>query len=418
MSVRAKETGRLSLNLAILALIVLAASYVINAMDRQVFPVLVPAIDQHFGFSLKQGGLLATIFTLGIGIAGIPSGYLLDRFTRKSVMVIGILTFSVFTLLTAVSLGFADMLLYRAGSGIGEAFQNAALFSAVGAYFYKRRALALGVLNFAYGTGGFLGPLFGAKMLVSSGWQTPFLVYGLVGLLFAVGIIFAISTKFTDQDEIKSDTSGAFFANVPVMVWNRNIKLLVINCIAVGVSSYGYLGLYPTFLIKHLGYTPVAAGFSISMFGLGALMGIPAGYLGDQLRQKWIIIVSLACTMIIGYFLFNVVKQPGLQALFSFLEGTFASGFLFTNTYSLMQRCVRPELVGRASGIFITSWYLPSALAGFLFASLVGSLGWGQAAVIQLTFVPVIGIIAMLFVKEDLIFTPYKNGEREAVKVS
>lgn len=409
MSERTQQTERLPVGLAVLALIVLALSYVINAMDRQVFPVLVTTIDHNFHFTLSEGGLLATVFTLGIGITGIPGGYLLDKLSRKSVLVIGITVFSVFTLLTAASVGFGDMLFYRAGSGVGEALQNAALFSAVGAYFYKNRAMALGVLNFAYGTGGFLGPLYGSKLLVHYGWQSPFLVYGILGLVFALIVGVGISKKFTDQAEKLHEISSYAPSNFPSIVWNRNIILLAINCVAVGVASYGYLGLYPTFLIKHLGYTPVAAGFSISMFGLGALTGIPAGFLGDRFRQKWIIIGSLVATMIVGYVLFNVVKTPGSQALFSFLEGTFASGFLFTNTYSLMQRCVRPEFIGRASGIFITFWYLPSALAGYLFASLVNSYGWGNAAVLQLSLVPILGIAAMLLVKETQILSPKAN---------
>lgn len=406
MSERAAQTERLPIGLAVVALIVVALSYVVNAMDRQVFPVLVTTINHHFHFTLTQGGLLATVFTLGIGISGIPGGFLLDKFSRKSVIVAGIAIFSIFTLLTAVSVGFGDMLFYRAGSGVGEALQNAALFSAVGAYFYKRRAMALGVLNFAYGTGGFLGPLFGAKLLVHYGWQSPFLVYGLLGIVFAIIVAVGISRKFTDQAEILANTSDMSVSNFPEKVWNRNISLLAVNCVAVGVASYGYLGLYPTFLIKHLGYTPVAAGFSISMFGLGALTGIPAGFLGDKLRQKWIIIFSLLMTMIVGYTLFNVVTSRGMQALFSFLEGTFASGFLFTNTYSLMQRCVRPEVIGRASGIFVTFWYLPSALAGYLFAHLVNSYGWGTAGLIQLSLVPILGIAVMLFVNERQILSP------------
>ncbi|MEV4454142.1 MFS transporter, partial [Streptomyces mirabilis] len=60
-------------------------SYMVNAMDRQVFPPLLPNIRAEYGFSLEQGGLLATNFTLGMALAGLPAGYLLDRFRRKTV---------------------------------------------------------------------------------------------------------------------------------------------------------------------------------------------------------------------------------------------------------------------------------------------------------------------------------------------
>lgn len=227
--------NRMPSSLAVMALVVLALSYVVNAMDRQVFPVLVPTIDKTFHFSLTQGGLLSTIFTLGIGVAGIPAGYLLDKLTRKSVILIGILVYSVFTLLTALSTGFGDMLFYRAGSGIGEALQNAALFSAIGAYFYKRRSLALGTLNFAYGLGGFFGPLFGGKLLAASGWKTPFVVYGIIGLIFVVAILFAISTNLTEHEEIKEIHIGSV-DHIPDKVWNRNIVIGMITAAVVGIS--------------------------------------------------------------------------------------------------------------------------------------------------------------------------------------
>src|SRR5665647_976866 len=80
--------ARLTKTVALVTLVVLGASYVLNAMDRQMFPVLLPDIRQEYGFSLAQGGLLATIFTLGIGFAGVPTGYLLDRMSRRGVILL------------------------------------------------------------------------------------------------------------------------------------------------------------------------------------------------------------------------------------------------------------------------------------------------------------------------------------------
>src|SRR5437867_6466957 len=44
----------------------LLASYVINAMDRQLFPLLVPEVRRQYNFSLSDVGLLSTVFTLGM----------------------------------------------------------------------------------------------------------------------------------------------------------------------------------------------------------------------------------------------------------------------------------------------------------------------------------------------------------------
>jgi hypothetical protein len=64
-----------------------------------------------------------------------------------------------------------------------------------------------------------------------------------------------------------------------------------------------------------------------------------------------------------------------------------------------MQRAVRPNLIGRVSGLFVASFYLPAAFAGYLFSALVNSTGWGGAGLWQLTLLPLVGVAALLFVR-------------------
>lgn len=397
---------RLPIGIALIFFLVLGASYVVNAMDRQVFPAVLPMINADHGFSLSQGGLLSTIFTLGIGVAGIPGSYLLNRYSRKTVIIVGIVTFSVFTALTAVSLGFADMFIYRALSGVGEAIQNAALFAAVGAYFFKNRALAIGGLNFSYGVGAFLGPRLGAGFASSMGWQAPFYIFAIAGLVFAIVIAFAVTKRFTEQSEIvERGDSTRVLAHVPEQLYNRNVLMLMVVAAIAGVSVYGYLGLYPTYLQQQLGFSVIDAGKAAGMFGLGALMGIPAGLLGDRFNQRWILMASLIAGAVVGYLLFHGPSSLGGQSVLSFLMGTTGSGLLFTNTYSAMQRAVRPQRVGNVSGVFVSSWYLPSALAGYLFALLHNALDWGGASVVQLTILPFVGVVALLFLNTKQLTT-------------
>ena len=82
---------------AMVMFVVLLASYVINAMDRQIFPILVANVRDEYGFSLANAGLLSTVFTLGMGLAAIPAGYMLSRMSRKLTIQLGILLFSATT---------------------------------------------------------------------------------------------------------------------------------------------------------------------------------------------------------------------------------------------------------------------------------------------------------------------------------
>ncbi|MDX3849207.1 MFS transporter [Streptomyces sp. AK02-01A] len=391
---------RLTRTVALVGLLVLALSYVVNAMDRQVFSVLLPGIRDEFGFSLAQGGLLATIFTLGIGVAGVPTGYLLDRLSRKSVILLGIAIYSLFTILTTVATGFPDMLAYRALSGVGEAMQNGALFAAVGAYFFANRAMALGTLNCAYGVGGFLGPLLGSKLADGgSAWRTPFWTFGLIGLVFIGIIALVIRKSFTERKEtVVREGPRLDVDHVPVRLYNRNVLLLGLTAVVVGISMYGYIGLYPTFLESRLGFSNGQAALAASMFGLGAVLGIPAGWLGDRLNQRAVMIVAALAGCVVGYLLFNGPTTPGPQYALSIAEGAIASGFLFVNIYSAMQRAVRPHMIGRVSGLFVATFYLPAAFSGYLFSAFVAGTGWGGAGLWELTVLPLAGVVALFFV--------------------
>ncbi|GLW10728.1 Bcr/CflA family drug resistance efflux transporter [Microtetraspora sp. NBRC 13810] len=398
----AAVTGRARLTRAVAlpSFGLLVASYVVNSMDRQVFPALVPHIGGEYGFTPGQGDLLVALCTVGIGAAGIPAGFLLDRFSRKAVMLAGILIYSVFTLLTTMSLGLFDMSVYRALSGVGESLQGTALFAAVGAYFFARRALAVGGLNFAYGLGGLLGPLAGAGMDGATGtWRSALWVYGLLGLGFVVLIAALVGKVFTehvgrDRRPVRVYEPG----HAQDGLLNRNVVMLASVAMVVGVTMYGYIGLYPTYLQEKLGFTAGQAGLAAGMFGLGALAGPVAGWLGDRFDQRTIMIAALIAGSAVGYLLFNGPTTVGPQVVLSFAEGAIASGFLFVNIYSAMQRSVRPDLIGRVSGVYMASFFVPAGLAGYLFSALVDSTGWSGAGFLQLTLLPLIALMALLFV--------------------
>lgn len=389
---------RLPFPAALGALLIVAATYVVNSMDRTVFPVLLPNVIGEYAFTMAAGGFLATIFTLGLGIAGIPGGLLFDRMSRKTVATAGIVMYSLFTVLTCLSGGFCDMAAYRTLSGVGEAFQNAAIFTMVGAYFSGSRTFAFGLLNAAYGIGAFIGPRWGSHLLAESdNWRLPLYIYGILGLAGAALMWFTVPTRFTEQHAGSARGGTQTDRQIPDRLINRNTVLVALALIGGGVAGYGYLGLYPTFLRNALHFSIKQAGAAASMYGAGALMGLVGGYLADRVNQKWLMILTLIALSLVGYALFNVAVTPLSQNILSFLEGTAFSGFLYVNGYSLMQRAARSTYTGRASGLVVTCVYLPAALSGYLFAELVTRLGWGTAALWQMSLLLVVPIFAMLF---------------------
>ena len=377
---------------------VLCVSYMVNAMDRQVFYPLLPEIRQEFGFSLDQGGLLATGFTLGVALAGLPAGYLMDRLSRKNIVLISVLVYSLGTLAIPFASGFADMSVYRLISGVGEGMQATALYAVVGAFFFHRRALAAGGIGVAFGVGIFLGPLVGNEIAgVWGDWRAPFYVFAAVGLV--ITLLIAVSVNRAMTETVTGTTASTTdYEHVPASPFNRNTLGIGIACAVSGLVFYGFLGLYPTFLREHLGFSAGQTALAVSFSGCGAMMALPAGWLGDRFNQRNLIALAFLATSATAALIYQYATSPSAQYALAFLMGTFASGFLFTNCTTAMQRAVRPQYVGRGSGLFMLTYYVAAAFSGLLFARLVEELGWSGAGLWQLTLLPALGLLGLCLV--------------------
>lgn len=385
---------------------VLCVSYMINAMDRQVFYPLLPEIRAEFGFSLEQGGLLATGFTLGIALAGLPAGYLMDRLARKTIVLVSILIYSLGTLAIPLAAGFADMSVYRLVSGVGEGMQATALYAVLGAYFFHRRAVAAGVVGVAFGAGVFLGPLIGNGIAGAWGdWRGPFYVFAAAGLVVALAIAGTVSRTMTEA-VTGAKASAGDYDHVPASPFNRNTLGIGIACAVSGLVFYGFLGLYPTFLREELGLGAGQAALAVSFSGFGAMMALPAGWLGDRVDQRKLLAAGFVATSVTAALTYQYATSAPAQYALAFLMGAFASGILFTNCTTAMQRAVRPQHVGRGSGLFMLTYYVAAAFSGLLFARLVDGLGWAGAGLWQLTVLPLLGLAGLTLVDTSRMVVP------------
>jgi MFS family permease len=379
-------------------LLILDLAYFVNAMDRQVFPVILPDVREALGVTSSQVGLLATIFTLGMGLAGIPAGYLTDRWGRKNMILAGLVLFSVTTALQAVAVSWFDMAAYRVVSGIGEGIQNAALFAAAGSYFHRNRGLAIGTLAAAYGVGAFTGPSVGQLLVELTGrWQTPLLVFGVFGVVVFVAVAVGVPRAAAEYGADTMDVARAGEMGVVASgrLFNRAVVCAAVAAAGAGFALNAWLGLYPTFLRTAHGFTPAQASVTASMFGVGALAAIFGGYLADRTSQRMLNVIGLTGLMVTGVLIFSTSAPQGVQMLLTLFMGVSFTGVIYTNTSALMQRNVAPAQVGRAQGVFLAALYIPASVSGYVFARLVDAVGWTTGGALVIVIPCVTGLLGM-----------------------
>ena len=379
---------------------VLLLAYSVNAADRQLFPLLAHDVRVQYGFSLSDTGLLTTIFTLGLAVAGLPTGFLLARFSRKTVLLLGIGIFSTGTALTVLALGFPDMLVYLAATGIGEAMQLTVMIAIAANYFVGYRAAAIGSMNVFFGLGAFSGPIAGGLLLTTyRNWHAPMIAFGILGFLMIAVIVMSVRPWFSETRraaDARTDLLGA-----PTLL-NRNTIILTILSVIGGLVLFGFTGMYPTYLREGLHYTPKAAGFVASFYGLGALLlSIFGGWLGDRFSPRVVLSAAFFCVAALGYLCFHGSEAIGPRAILTCLYGAIGSGTIYVNLAAYHVKAVRSSLSSRASGMFVTSLYAAAAGAGYLMGGIASHAGWAFAGEIQISLLSAIAGSLALTLRAD-----------------
>jgi MFS transporter, DHA1 family, inner membrane transport protein len=387
----------------VLIYMILLISYLINIMDRQLFSTVAVEVRDALRLTLPQTGFASTVFTLGVAVAGVPTAMLMSKVPRKYVAIIGLGIFSVATWATAYSTGFGDLLLYRFASGVGEAMQFIAILAVASSYFYNHKGMAMGALNFTYGLGALVGPNLGASLLLQSSWQTPFIAFGAGGLVIMVVMVVAVSSAFTESRRAVQH-SHAKIETGPVTLrqaMSSSTWLLMGASALAGLSIYGYLGLYPTFLRLHLGFTSQQAALASSFYGLGAFVSLLGGWLGDRFHYRKVLAVAFLILLVPGAVLFTPLgKSIVLHSFFTFVFGAVASGIIYVNLAAGLVKSVHPSRTALGPGLFVASFYLPAAIAGYVMAMLKYWLGWEVGGATLLCGTAVLGValvsVAML----------------------
>jgi MFS transporter, DHA1 family, inner membrane transport protein len=398
-----KQESQRTVRYPVLIYMVLLISYLINIMDRQLFSTVAVEVRDALRLTLPQTGFASTVFTLGVAVAGVPTAMLMSKVPRKYVAIVGLGIFSVATWATAYSTGFGDLLLYRFASGVGEAMQFIAILAVASSYFYNHKGMAMGALNFTYGLGALVGPNLGASLLLQSSWHTPFVAFGAGGLVIMVVMVVGVSSAFTESRRaVQHSYAKAETGPVALRQAMSSSTWLLMGASALaGLSIYGYLGLYPTFLRLHLGFTSQQAALASSFYGLGAFVSLLGGWLGDRFHYRKVLVVAFFILLVPGAVLFTPLdKSIVLHSFFTFVFGAVASGIIYVNLAAGLVKSVHPSRTALGPGLFVASFYLPAAIAGYVMAMLKYWLGWEVGGATLLCGTAVLGValvsIAML----------------------
>ncbi|MGO7168977.1 MFS transporter [Rhizobium leguminosarum] len=401
------------------ALASLSLSMLLPSLGTSIANVGLPSLAQAFDAAFQDVQWIVLAYLLAITTLIVSVGRLGDIIGRRRLLLIGILLFTLASILCGVAPTLWLMIAARAVQGLGAAIMMALTMAFVGETVPKERTgSAMGLLGTTSAIGTALGPSLGGLLIAGLGWPAIFLVNVPVGVLTFVlayrHLPADISKGKTDRKDF--DMAGTLLLALTLSAYalamtighgrsgllniallsaavfgtglfvftearaaspliqltvfrNRVLTASLAMNVLVSTVMMATLVVAPFYLSHALGLNQALVGIVMSIGPIiSILSGVPAGRLVDRLDAPFVVVAGLVA----------MAAASVAMAVLSGISGYIAAIAMLTPGYQLFQAAnntavmadVRSEQRGVISGMLNLSRNL-GLIAG---ASVMGAV--------------------------------------------
>lgn len=352
----------------ILALLFLGWS--LGNLDRYIMNYAVVSITGDLQLDASSTGIILSAFFLGYAIMQIPGGWLADKFGAKRVLLMAVITWSIFTGLTAIAWSLTAMIVIRFLFGIGEGGFQPSSSKIIATIFPKEeRGRAMSIMLTSGGIVSLIVPLLAAYLLGTIGWRMMFIIIGAIGAIIAF-----IYWKYIQLPKDEAATAGTENTTNKVnfkellktpLMWN-----LIIAYFCIYAVNWGLVSWIPTYLQKNRGLDLMSIGWAQTIPAITTIIGVyGSGYIIDKLpkgMEKVLGSISCAVIGLLLYLMFTaktVTFFIGYQTVVSIFIA-----FVITLLPVIVLKKLPSSITGSAMGIANTG----GQLAGFVTPMAIG----------------------------------------------
>ena len=330
------------------ALALLWVAFFLQQGTRQLFGPSVPSICASFGVDKVALGVVGTVFAMTYGICVPFAGLTADLFNRKWMVTIGVAVFCLGIFLSGFVASVVLLILtYGILNGFGQTFYYPSATSLVSQLHKESRATAISILQLGLyigivGCGSLAGFVAGRG---GESWRTPFLVFGGIGLAWAVALVFFL--KDTKPVAVAGAVAKPSIKEAVRAVFAKPTAICVILGLAMMIYvDIGFKNWMPSHLQETFGnacpFLKQWAGLHAVLWHyVGAIVGVLVGSrIGDRLVKGrpgirlelgivglglaipfivWMAMTqsfTLCCVAMLGFGLFRGVYDSNFMASF------------------------------------------------------------------------------------------------------
>lgn len=209
------------------ALIIASLNSFVTPFMGSAVSIALPAIEREFHVDAVLLSWVATCYLLAVAVSLVPSGRLADIYGRKLVFTIGVIVFTIASILCACSFSIPMLILFRVFQGIG----NAMVFATgtailVSVYPVQERGKVLGISVAAVYIGLSAGPFLGGLLTHHLTWRSVFLATIPLSMLILFLLFTALKGEWADARGEKFDWVGSLVYAIAIIGILYGVTLL------------------------------------------------------------------------------------------------------------------------------------------------------------------------------------------------
>jgi len=373
-------------------LIVLSVTHLLNDMIQSLIPAIYPIIKESYRLDFGQIGLITLTFQVSASLLQPAVGLYTDKHPMPYSMVVGM----GFTLTGLIGLAHASsygfLLLSAACVGIGSSIFHPEATRMARNASGGQHGLAQGIFQVGGQTGGALGPLLAAFIIVPRGQGSLswFSVAALVAMVLMVWTVLSYARLDRQRPPKPVSTAATAAPKRSRGAIAFAIFILIVLLFSKNAYTSSFTNFYTFYLMGRFGITVQNSQVMLFLFLASSAAGaLGGGMLGDRIGRNKIIWFSilgaLPFTLILPYA--DLFWTGVLTILINVIM---SSAFAAILIYALE---LLPGRVGLVGGFF----YGLSFGLGGLAAALLGEVAdrVGIEAVYKIcSFIPLIGLLA------------------------
>lgn len=370
---------------------IVAASLIIITLDGLLlytYGVYMPFMDTEFGLSRTEVSSIYAFRSIVLAFSLTIAGRLVDKYDPRAVIFGGGLIAALGLLLS----GFATQkwhiwTSYGLLIGLGDGVLYVTCVTVVSRWFFKKRALVIGIITTGMPLSGFLYPPLAEWLITSFGVRIAFFAFSglLTTLLFSSFVIRAypkdLNLKpYGDGDQPNEgaqpeSSTGKLTDWTARAVFKTPIFWLMYTTYAFGFMTFLIVVLHVFSYIIDTGLSTEAAAYTLACIGIGSIVGriLISGYLTDVLRNERVLFL---CYFLQGTSIFIAlfVKEAWSFYIFGLLYGFFYSGWvpIFPN---MLGNFFGLKALGTIYGFLGTSFSLAAVLGPMIAAYIYSTSG-------------------------------------------